>query len=80
MKMINTKETLTTAFQYITIKVMEVLSHIFNFAHVNVGQNGIRRTHMFEFLIGGAVGLFVGWNFLPQPQWVKDLFGFGGSE
>ena len=33
---------------------------------------------MFEFLLGAAVGLLVGWNFLPQPQWVKDLFGFGG--
>ncbi len=20
-----------------------------------------------------AAGLVVGWNFLPQPQWVKDL-------
>ena len=26
------------------------------------------------FLIGGVVGLIVGWNFLPQPQWVRSLF------
>lgn len=26
-------------------------------------------------LVGVFVaGLVVGWNFLPQPQWVKDLF------
>lgn len=25
-------------------------------------------------LIGGAAGLVVGWNLLPQPQWVKDLY------
>lgn len=31
---------------------------------------------MFEFLIGAAIGLIVGWNFLPQPMWVKKLFGF----
>lgn len=30
---------------------------------------------MFEFLIGLTVGLVVGWNFFPQPQWVRDLFG-----
>lgn len=29
---------------------------------------------MFEFLVGLAVGLVVGWHFLPQPQWVKNLF------
>lgn len=32
---------------------------------------------MFEFLLGAVIGLVVGWNFLPQPQWVKDLFGLG---
>ncbi len=32
---------------------------------------------MFEFVLGAVIGLVVGWNFLPQPQWVKDLFGFG---
>ena len=25
------------------------------------------------FLSGLVVGLIVGWNFLPQPQWVKTL-------
>ena len=25
------------------------------------------------FLSGLVVGLIVGWNFLPQPQWVKSL-------
>ena len=25
------------------------------------------------FLFGLVVGLIVGWNFLPQPQWVKNL-------
>jgi hypothetical protein len=29
---------------------------------------------MIEFLIGLGVGLVVGWNFLPQPAWVKDWF------
>ena len=27
---------------------------------------------MVEFTIGVAVGLVVGWNFLPQPDWVKE--------
>lgn len=25
-------------------------------------------------IIGVAVGLFVGWWFLPQPQWAQDLY------
>ena len=29
---------------------------------------------MFELLIGFAAGLVVGWNFLPQPGWIKNLF------
>jgi hypothetical protein len=29
---------------------------------------------MTDLLIGVAIGLVVGWNFLPQPQWVKDLW------
>lgn len=28
---------------------------------------------MIELLVGFAAGLIVGWNFLPQPQWVLDL-------
>jgi len=24
------------------------------------------------FLLGLATGLVIGWNFLPQPAWVKD--------
>lgn len=31
---------------------------------------------MLTFLAGVAVGLVVGWNFLPQPQWVKNLWGW----
>lgn len=26
---------------------------------------------MVELLIGFAIGLIAGWNFLPQPAWVK---------
>lgn len=26
---------------------------------------------MLGFLLGTVVGLIVGWNFLPQPVWVK---------
>jgi len=29
---------------------------------------------MFDVLIGFAVGLVVGWNLLPQPAWVKNLW------
>lgn len=28
---------------------------------------------MFELLLGFVAGLLVGWNLLPQPQWVKIL-------
>ncbi len=28
---------------------------------------------MFDFLLGGVIGLLLGWNFLPQPQWILDL-------
>jgi len=28
---------------------------------------------MTSFVLGLVVGLIVGWNFLPQPQWVKNL-------
>lgn len=27
---------------------------------------------MFDFVFGAAVGLVVGWNFLPQPAFVAD--------
>jgi hypothetical protein len=27
---------------------------------------------MFVFVLGVAIGLVVGWNFLPQPEWVKE--------
>lgn len=27
---------------------------------------------MFNLLIGVAIGLVLGWNFLPQPAWVKS--------
>ena len=26
-----------------------------------------------ELVLGFAVGLIVGWNFLPQPVWAKNL-------
>ena len=29
---------------------------------------------MFELLIGVAIGLVVGWNVLPQPMWVQNLY------
>jgi hypothetical protein len=29
---------------------------------------------MTDFIVGGIVGLVVGWNFLPQPVWVASLF------
>lgn len=29
---------------------------------------------MFEFLLGVAIGLVVGWNLIPQPLWVKNLY------
>lgn len=28
---------------------------------------------MLDIIVGFVAGLVVGWNFLPQPQWVKDL-------
>lgn len=27
---------------------------------------------MLGFLLGCVVGLIVGWNFLPQPTWLKE--------
>ena len=37
---------------------------------------------MFELLVGFVGGLVVGWNLLPQPEWVNDLWSkfFGKSE
>jgi hypothetical protein len=29
---------------------------------------------MTSFIVGVVVGLVVGWNLLPQPQWVKDFY------
>jgi hypothetical protein len=29
---------------------------------------------MLEALFWFGVGLIVGWNLLPQPQWIKNLF------
>jgi len=29
---------------------------------------------MFELALGFAVGLVVGWNFLPQPDFIKNIF------
>lgn len=26
-----------------------------------------------QFLVGVVIGLVIGWNFLPQPAWVKNL-------
>lgn len=35
---------------------------------------------MLMFTLGATCGLIVGWNVLPQPEWVKALYGrwFGG--
>jgi len=27
---------------------------------------------MIELLVGIIIGLVIGWNFLPQPDWVKQ--------
>ena len=35
---------------------------------------------MVEFIIGVAVGLVVGWNFLPQPDWVKEKLDLASVE
>ena len=29
---------------------------------------------MIAFIIGALIGVIVGWNFLPQPEFVKNLF------
>jgi hypothetical protein len=29
---------------------------------------------MIEFILGFVVGAVVGWNFLPQPEWVAKWF------
>lgn len=29
---------------------------------------------MMEMLIGVGIGLVVGWNILPQPTWVRNLY------
>lgn len=29
---------------------------------------------MFEFAIGMGVGLVLGWNFIPQPTWMANLY------
>ena len=29
---------------------------------------------MFEFIIGMGVGLVLGWNLIPQPAWVRNLY------
>lgn len=29
---------------------------------------------MFELLVGFTAGLVVGWNVLPQPVWVQNLY------
>lgn len=40
---------------------------------------------MVEFLLGVAIGLIVGWNFLKQPVWVAEFVAkvkkkiFGGE-
>ena len=27
-----------------------------------------------QFILGAIVGLIVGWNLLPQPEWAKELY------
>lgn len=29
---------------------------------------------MFELVVGFILGLIVGWNLFPQPEWVKSLW------
>lgn len=29
---------------------------------------------MIEFVIGMGVGLVLGWNLIPQPSWVRNLY------
>jgi hypothetical protein len=29
---------------------------------------------MVDLLVGVVIGLIIGWNLLPQPQWVSDIF------
>lgn len=29
---------------------------------------------MFNLLLGGFIGLMLGWNLLPQPLWAKALW------
>jgi len=29
---------------------------------------------MFELVLGVGIGLVVGWNVFPQPQWVQNLY------
>jgi|DEB0MinimDraft_6_1074348.scaffolds.fasta_scaffold464498_1 hypothetical protein len=42
---------------------------------------------MFSLLLGVAIGLIIGWNFLPQPVWVqtaikkaKEYLGFSSPD
>lgn len=32
---------------------------------------------MFGFIFGFIVGALIGWNLLPQPEWVKNLWNKG---
>ena len=29
---------------------------------------------MITFILGLVTGLILGWNLIPQPNWVKDLY------
>jgi len=29
---------------------------------------------MFSLLLGMGIGLIIGWNLLPQPMWVQNLW------
>lgn len=29
---------------------------------------------LFSLLLGGVVGLVLGWNVLPQPVWIQNLY------
>jgi hypothetical protein len=29
---------------------------------------------MMQFILGVVIGLVVGWNLFPQPEWVKNLY------
>jgi hypothetical protein len=62
----------STKLMYFIFKVMIVIAFVmaviafFNF----IAQGGLKM----ELIIGVAAGLIIGWWFLPQPQFMRDLY------